>query len=92
MRDVPEGSIRNWPRRSRHSCAKRAARINGYRARAAEHGLDANRWFRYVEQVSNRATKNYVSNIYKYYMSYREYQRRLEGVDRNKSNAFRDAT
>jgi len=56
------------------------ARINEYRDEAARRGLDHNRWFRNVEQVSNRETKRYVSNIFKYYLSYREYQRRVEAL------------
>ncbi len=53
------------------------ARINQYRRRAETMGLDPDRWFRHVEQVSNRETRQYVSNIFKYYISYQEYQRRI---------------
>jgi len=53
------------------------AGINRYRHQAAARGLDPNRWFRHVEQVANRETRQYVSNIFKYYISYREYQRRV---------------
>lgn len=53
------------------------ARINRYRRRAESMGLDPNRWFRHVEQVSNGETRQYVSNIFKYYISYQEYQRRI---------------
>jgi len=60
------------------------ARINQYRKKAAERGLDPDLWFRNVEQVSNRETKNYVSNIFKYYLSYQEYQRRLAAVKASK--------
>jgi membrane-bound lytic murein transglycosylase MltF len=55
-------------------------RIRQYRERAAEMGLDPNRWFRNVELVSNPETRTYVANIYKYYLSYREYQRRVEAL------------
>lgn len=60
------------------------ARINQYRKKAAERGLDPDLWFRNVEQVSNRETKNYVSNIFKYYLSYQEHQRRLAAVKASK--------
>jgi len=63
------------------------ARINQYRDLAAARGLDRNRWFRHVEQVSNRETKNYVSNIFKYYLSYQEYQRRIAAVKASKTQA-----
>ena len=53
------------------------ARINRYRRRAETMGLDPDRWFRHVEQVSNGETRQYVSNIFKYYISYQEYQRRI---------------
>ncbi|NKI34702.1 transporter substrate-binding domain-containing protein [Wenzhouxiangella sp. XN79A] len=56
------------------------SRIRQYRQRAAEMGLDRNRWFRNVELVSNRETRTYVANIFKYYLSYREYQRRVEAL------------
>jgi membrane-bound lytic murein transglycosylase MltF len=63
------------------------ARINQYRKKAAAQGLDPNRWFRHVEQVSNRETKTYVSNIFKYYLSYREYQRRIAAIKASKAEA-----
>jgi len=56
------------------------ARINQYRQHASDRGLDPNQWFRHVEQVSNLETKTYVSNIFKYYLSYREYLRRVEAI------------
>lgn len=56
------------------------SRIRGYRERAAGMGLDPDRWFRNVELVSNAETRTYVANIYKYYLSYREYQRRVEAL------------
>lgn len=42
---------------------------------AEQQGLDPNRWFQHVEVVAarklGRETTQYVSNIYKYYISYR---------------------
>jgi membrane-bound lytic murein transglycosylase MltF len=65
------------------------ARISRLRKKAAEIGLDPNRWFANVEVVAardiGRETVTYVSNIYKYYVSYnlmvqqREVRRRARG-------------
>ena len=55
-------------------------RIRQYRDRAEEMGLDRDRWVRNVELVSNRETRTYVANIFKYYIVYREYQRRVEAL------------
>ena len=50
------------------------ARINRYRREAAEKGYDPNVWFDNVEiivaQRIGRETVEYVSNIYRYYLSY----------------------
>jgi membrane-bound lytic murein transglycosylase MltF len=50
------------------------ARIRKLRAQATEMGLDPNRWFGNVEVVAardiGRETVQYVSNIYKYYVTY----------------------
>jgi membrane-bound lytic murein transglycosylase MltF len=50
------------------------ARIRQLRNKAAERGLDPNRWFNNVEVVAaesiGRETVQYVSNIYKYYLAY----------------------
>jgi membrane-bound lytic murein transglycosylase MltF len=50
-------------------------RIARLRQKAAQKGLDPNVWFRNVEVVAahdiGRETVQYVSNIYKYYVSYR---------------------
>jgi membrane-bound lytic murein transglycosylase MltF len=50
------------------------ARIAGLRREAAKMGLDPNRWFGNVEVVAakriGRETVTYVSNIYKYYVTY----------------------
>ena len=51
------------------------ARIAGLRKKAVALGLDDNKWFGNVEVVASREigreTVTYVSNIYKYYVSYR---------------------
>lgn len=51
------------------------ARIQRLRELAEQQGLDPNRWFQHVEVVAarklGRETTQYVSNIYKYYISYR---------------------
>ena len=50
------------------------ARIAQLRRKAEAHGLDPNVWFGNVEVVAareiGRETVQYVSNIYKYYVSY----------------------
>ena len=51
------------------------ARMPRFRREAAERGLDPNKWFYNVELVVaeeiGRETVQYVSNIYKYYVTYR---------------------
>jgi membrane-bound lytic murein transglycosylase MltF len=51
------------------------ARVAQLRKKAADMGLDPNRWFQNVEIVAakdiGRETVQYVSNIYKYYVAYR---------------------
>lgn len=51
------------------------AKINRLRREAARLGLDPNRWFGHVERVAaqeiGRETVDYVSNINRYYVSYR---------------------
>ena len=53
------------------------ARIAQLRKRAAERGLDPNKWFNNVEVVAaesiGRETVQYVANIYKYYLAYQLY-------------------
>ena len=48
-------------------------------------GLDPNLWFRNVEHVAakriGRETVQYVSNVYKYYLAYRQLEA-LEGLRR----------
>ncbi len=50
------------------------ARIRQLRKKAADRGLDPNKWFNNVEVVAaesiGRETVQYVSNIYKYYLAY----------------------
>jgi membrane-bound lytic murein transglycosylase MltF len=50
------------------------ARVRQLRKRAAERGLDPNKWFNNVEIIAaesiGRETVQYVSNIYKYYLAY----------------------
>jgi membrane-bound lytic murein transglycosylase MltF len=66
------------------------ARVAQLRKKAQNMGLDPNRWFGHVEVVAareiGRETVQYVSNIYKYYVSYqliskqREERKRLGGT------------
>jgi membrane-bound lytic murein transglycosylase MltF len=50
------------------------SRISKLRGKAADNGLDPNRWFGNVEVIAareiGRETVQYVSNIYKYYLAY----------------------
>ena len=51
------------------------AKVNRLRKEAKENGLDPNIWFQNVEMIAakriGRETVQYVSNIYKYYISYK---------------------
>jgi len=51
------------------------ARVTGLRKKAQQQGLDPNQWFGNVEVIAareiGRETVQYVSNIYKYYITYR---------------------
>jgi membrane-bound lytic murein transglycosylase MltF len=62
------------------------ARIANLRRRAAALGLDANRWFQHVEVVVSkeigRETVDYVSNIYKYYLTYNLLDQRQRARER----------
>jgi membrane-bound lytic murein transglycosylase MltF len=53
------------------------ARMPRFRQEAAERGLDPNKWFYNVELIVaeevGRETVQYVSNIYKYYVTYKRY-------------------
>jgi membrane-bound lytic murein transglycosylase MltF len=57
-------------------------RISQLRKRAAERGLDPNKWFNNVEVVAaesiGRETVQYVANIYKYYLAYKMYMEERE--------------
>jgi membrane-bound lytic murein transglycosylase MltF len=52
------------------------------RAKAEASGLDPNRWFDQVEIIASREigreTVQYVSNIYKYYIAYRQVETQRE--------------
>jgi membrane-bound lytic murein transglycosylase MltF len=65
------------------------ARIAGLRRKAAQRGLDPNKWFGNVEMVAAREigqeTVTYVANIYKYYVSYTLVVREMEARERNRS-------
>jgi membrane-bound lytic murein transglycosylase MltF len=62
------------------------ARVRQLRNKAAERGLDPNRWFNNVEIVAaesiGRETVQYVANIYKYYLAY---EMAVEQSDRRKA-------
>jgi membrane-bound lytic murein transglycosylase MltF len=62
------------------------ARVTQLRKKAAERGLDPNKWFGNVELVAareiGRETVQYVSNIYKYYVSYTLILQEREARDR----------
>jgi membrane-bound lytic murein transglycosylase MltF len=64
-------------------------RIAQLRKRAAERGLDPNKWFNNVEVVAaesiGRETVQYVSNIYKYYLAYQMVVEQLEQRARAKA-------
>lgn len=69
------------------------AKVKRLRKEANEMGLNPNIWFRNVEVVAakriGRETVQYVSNIYKYYVSYRliaEKKRIKEDVKKQKNN------
>ena len=74
-------------------------RIRQLRAETKQRGLDPNVWFGNVERVASerigRETVTYVSNIYKYYVTYRllteQRERRGEGGRRKaQMNTQRD--
>ena len=57
-------------------------RISQLRKRAADRGLDPNKWFNNVEVLAaesiGRETVQYVANIYKYYLAYQMYMEEQE--------------
>ena len=72
-----------------YNCGR--GRVSQLRRAAAARGLDANVWFDNVERVAaekiGRETVTYVSNIYKYYVSYLL----VQGEDINRRNAKKAA-
>jgi membrane-bound lytic murein transglycosylase MltF len=64
------------------------SKIVELRKEAAERGLDPNVWFGNVEHVAarriGRETVQYVSNIYKYYISYKLFFDRVSERDEAK--------
>ena len=64
-------------------------RIRQLRAETEKRGLDRNVWFGNVERVASerigRETVTYVSNIYKYYITYRLLSDQLERRDAAKA-------
>jgi len=58
------------------------ARVRGLRRKAEAAGLDPNVWFNNVEVIASREigreTVQYVSNIYKYYIAYRQVETQRE--------------
>ena len=67
------------------------ARIKGLRKKAAAMGLDPNVWFRNVEIVAaksiGRETVQYVSNIYKYYITYQMVLKQIDKKQLQKSKS-----
>ncbi len=53
------------------------ARVRKFRQQAEEQGLDPNVWFRSVERMAGRETVQYVSNVFKYWLSYESYFRQM---------------
>jgi membrane-bound lytic murein transglycosylase MltF len=66
-------------------------RISQLRKRAAERGLDPNRWFNNVEVLAaesiGRETVQYVANIYKYYLAYQMHTEEQEKRQKAKDDA-----
>jgi membrane-bound lytic murein transglycosylase MltF len=68
------------------------SRVAGLRKKAERSGLNPNKWFGNVEVVAareiGRETVQYVSNIYKYYVSYKllaEQEQRKKGAEKKAS-------
>ena len=65
------------------------ARIRGLREKAAQRGLDPNKWFNNVEVVASesigRETVQYVANIYKYYLAYQMASEQMQQRDAAKA-------
>jgi membrane-bound lytic murein transglycosylase MltF len=62
---------------------------------AAKRGLDPNKWFNHVEVVAaekvGRETVQYVSNVYKYYLTYRLVVERHEEREKRKEAVKKEA-
>ena len=67
------------------------AKIRRLREVASERGYDPNRWFDHVEVIAaeqiGRETVQYVSNIFKYYLSYKLVDQQSERRDKARSEA-----
>ena len=65
------------------------AKVARLRKQAAAEGLDPNRWFYNVEVIAakeiGRETVQYVSNIYKYYLAYRQVMALWQGRQEKKA-------
>ncbi len=71
------------------------ARVSQLRSRAKAMGLDQNKWFGNVEIVAardiGRETVQYVSNIYKYYVSYTLIAQQMDARNKARGTAKRSA-
>ncbi len=67
-------------------------RIKQLREKAAQRGLDPNKWFNNVEIIASesigRETVQYVSNIYKYYLAYKMVTEQREQREKAKKEAI----
>ena len=65
------------------------ARVAGLRRKAAQRGLDPDKWFGNVEMIAAREigseTVTYVGNIYKYYVSYTLIVKEMEERERRRA-------
>ncbi len=65
------------------------ARVSGLRRKAAQRGLDPDKWFGNVEMVAARdigqETVQYVANIYKYYVSYTLIVKEMEAREQSRA-------
>jgi membrane-bound lytic murein transglycosylase MltF len=72
------------------------SRVRDLRRRAAEEGLDPNRWFNNVELVAakriGRETVTYVSNVYKYYLAYQMMQQAYQAREAARERASASQT
>jgi membrane-bound lytic murein transglycosylase MltF len=54
------------------------ARVRKFRQQAEEQGLDPNVWFQSVERMAGRETVQYVTNVFKYWLTYESLIRQEE--------------